>query len=58
MKKHYSFIPLLHLRYKKGPNLNLPPSQSTICSYAPDVNNYKLSKPGKKIDWRTDSYKI
>ena len=25
MKKHYSFIPRSHLRYKKGPNLNLVP---------------------------------
>ena len=31
MKKHYSFIPRLYLRYKKGPDLNLAP-QSIICS--------------------------
>ena len=56
MKKQ-TFIPRLYLRYKKGPDLNLSPIQSIICSYAPPVNDNKLFKQGK-IDWRTDSYKI
>ena len=30
------FISPSYFSYKNAPNLNLPPPQSTICSYAPD----------------------
>ena len=35
MKKHYTVLSL-SLRYRKDPDLNLPPPlpQSTVCSYA------------------------
>ena len=31
----FDSIPRSYLRHKKGPDLNLPPRQSTIYSYAP-----------------------
>ena len=52
-----SFMPHSYLRYKKGPDLNLPPPpQFTIFSYAPVVrsvllyirNRYPVSRPYKQ----------
>ena len=42
MKKYYSFMPHLFLRYKKSPDLNLSP-QSIIYSYA-TVYSLEVSK--------------